>query len=55
MLIRAQENEDGSRWRAMVEHVYTGHKVRFSDRSGLLEYLRSHLAEKPDERPEDSD
>ncbi len=43
LLIRAQENEDGSRWRAMVEHVYTGEKIRFSERSGLLEYLQAHF------------
>ena len=45
LLIRAQENEDGSRWRAMVEHVYTGQKVRFSERSGLMDYLKAHFSE----------
>ena len=48
-LIRVQENEDQTRWRAMVEDAYSGARMRFASKHDLMKFLLTviHGGENP--------
>lgn len=44
-LIRWQDDGPQTRWRATVEHAYTGQKLHFTSKSELLRFLWRSLYE----------
>jgi len=50
-LIRWQDDGPQTRWRATVEHAYTGQKQQFSNKSELLSFLWQSLYEGEPDNP----
>lgn len=50
-LIRWQDDGSQTRWRATVEHAYTGQKQHFSNKSELLRFLWQSLYEGEPDNP----
>ncbi len=46
-LIRLQRDDDHPHWRATIENVHTGERLRFADQNQMLRYLLNDLADKP--------
>jgi hypothetical protein len=44
-LVRWEAEGDQTRWRSMIENVYTGEKHHFADRDQLLRFLQQSLFE----------